>query len=111
MNERHDRKVGRAREVQKGRWRWSEGDIGVSFATCAELVARSLVARFDQGCRAIKMRTCQIAWVWFITVRKCRKGEMKRRGRGIRDSSTCNEVNGYVPQVNVVDKVSKARKN
>ena len=29
----------------------------------------------------------------------------------MRGSSTCNEVNGCVPQVNVVDKVSRARKN
>lgn len=58
--------------------------MDVSSAACAELTARSLVARFDQGCRAIKRRTCQIAF---------------------------NEVNGYMPQVNVVDKVSKAGNN
>ena len=28
-----------------------------------------------------------------------------------RGWNTCDEVNGYVPQVNVVDKVSKAGKN
>lgn len=61
--------------------------MSVSFATCAELAASSLVARFDQGCRAIKRRTCQTAWIWFITVRKCRESEGKRRGRGIRKAA------------------------
>ena len=46
--------------------------MDVSSAACAELVARSLVARFDQGCRAIKRRTCQIAWIWLVLVRKFR---------------------------------------
>ena len=86
--------------------------MGVSFATCAELAASSLVARFDQGCRAIKRRTCQTAWGWFITVRKCRgkRGEAERE-RDKKGSGTCKEVDGCVAQESVVDKVSKARKN
>ena len=84
--------------------------MGVSSAACAELAARSLVARFDQGCRAIKRRTCQIAWIWFILVRESRKSESRWRREDIRGRDTCDEVNRYMPQVNVVDKVSKAGK-